>query len=235
MIAEDGDGSSAMRPAVTVLIVDQYVLFCEGLERLLASEPDFAVIGSASRLSEAVEKAVRLRPDLVLIDVDLADGSGLDGLREIMAQRPESTVVMLANRASDEALLTAIRCGARGFLLKDMPFATLLAALRALRQGEMALSRAMTSRVVREFCRAPAASLPAIGLASLTPRERQVLFQLGAGASNREIAARLAISEYTVKAHVRNLLEKLGLKNRSQAAGVARRLGLMPPAARDVH
>jgi DNA-binding NarL/FixJ family response regulator len=210
-----------------VLIADRHVLFREGLERLLSGEPDFTVVGQASRRGEAVALAVELQPDLVLLDVELADGSGLEALREIMAQRPASTVVVLTHRDTDETLFAAFRAGASGYLNKDMPFASLLLALRRLRQGEPALSRAMTARIVQEFHRSGRAAAPGgPPLESLTARELQVLRHLGSGASNREIAGRLMISEHTVKVHVRNILEKLGLKNRSQAAHVARRASL---------
>jgi DNA-binding NarL/FixJ family response regulator len=157
----------------------------------------------------------------------LLDATGFDALKEIMSRRPESTVVMLTNRDTDEYLFEAFRSGARGYLLKDTPFATVLTALRALRHGEPVLSRAMTSRIVQEFYRSGKQVSPELSaLDSLTARELQVLRQLGTGASSRDIATRLVISEHTVKVHVRNILEKLDLKNRSQAANVARRNGL---------
>jgi DNA-binding NarL/FixJ family response regulator len=212
-----------------VLIADRHILFREGLERLLSTEPDFEVVGQASRLGETVEQALRLAPDLVLLDVELADGSGLDALRQIMARRPQSTVVVFTNRDTDEYLFEAFRAGARGYLIKDTPFASLLTALRRLRQGEPVLSRAMTSRIVQEFYRSGRMAAPdGPALESLTARELQVLRHLARGASNREIADRIVISEHTVKVHVRHILEKLELKNRSQAANAARRAGLVP-------
>jgi DNA-binding NarL/FixJ family response regulator len=210
----------------TVLIADQHILFCEGLERLLSHEPDFRVIGRASRVQEAVDKVIHLAPDLVLMETELLDGSGLEAMQEILARRPECNVVILTNHDSDSHLFDAFRFGARGYWVKDSPFAKLLTALRALRSGELVLSRAMTSRVVDEFYRTQLhKTQDPTALDALTARELQVLGQLATGASNRDIAERLVISEYTVKAHVRNILDKLGLKNRSQAAGLARRLG----------
>lgn len=209
-----------------VLIADQHVLFREGLERLLSSEPDFQVIGQASRVHEAIEQAITLKPDLVLMDIGLMDGSGLEALKEIMARRPESTVVILTVTDADEYLFEAFHSGARGYLLKDTPIAKLLTALRALRQGEPILSRTMTSRIIKEFYRSGRTlNLEISALDSLTARELEVLRHIGTGASNRDIASRLVISEHTVKVHVRNILEKLKLKNRSQAASFARRSG----------
>jgi DNA-binding NarL/FixJ family response regulator len=220
--------SGSKQGVTTVLIVDQHVLFSEGLERLLSHEPDFRVVGRTDRLQEAVNKAVSLAPDLVLMELELRDGSGLEAMQQILARRPESAIVILTTHDSDAHLFEAFRFGARGYWVKDSAFATLLTALRALRNGELVLSRTMTSRVVQEFYRSRLhITENQAALDGLTTREQQVLGQLATGASNREIAERLVISEYTVKAHVRNILEKLGLKNRSQAAGLARRLGFV--------
>lgn len=208
---------------IRVLLVDAHVLFREGLERLLSGEPDFKVLGQAGLLREAVELAATLTPDLVLLDIGLANGTGLDTLRAILAVRPESTVVILTNEDSNENLFAALRAGARGYLLKTLTYAKLLTALRALRRGEPVLSRTMTTRIVEEFTRqGQPLNLELNMLQKLTTREVEILRHLSHGASNRDIAARLVISEHTVKVHVRNILDKLQLKNRSQAGTVAR-------------
>lgn len=217
---------------VTVLIVDEHVLFREGLERLLSGEPDFQVVGQVGWLREAVDKTAELTPDLVLLDTGLSNGSGLETLRAIMTQRPESNVVMLANEDSNEYLFDALRSGARGYLLKNLPFSKLLTALRSLRNGEPLLSRTMTKRIIEEISRlGQPLNLELSSLQMLTARELEVLRHIGMGGSNRDIAARLVISEHTVKVHVRNILEKLKLKNRSQAASIARARGISRLAA----
>ena len=212
---------------MTVLIVDEHVLFREGLERLLSGEPDFQVVGQAGRLREAVDKAAELIPDLVLLDIGSSNGNGFDTLRAILKQRPGSNVVMLANEDSNEYLFDALRSGARGYLLKNLPFSKLLTALRSLHNGEPLLSRTMTKRIIEEFSRlGQPLNLELSALQKLTARELEVLRHIGMGGSNRAIAARLVISENTVKVHVRNILEKLKLKNRSQAASIARARGI---------
>ena len=219
-----------------VVIVDDHLLFREGLASILAAGPDFDVVGHAGTAREAVEQAVRLQPDLVLMDVILRDSSGLEALRQILALRPECQVVMLSSIDSDEYLFEAFRSGARGYLLKSTSSTKLLKALNALKQGEPILSRQMMRRILDEFARlGKDDSANVLPTAHLTTRELEVLRHLGTGASNREIASRLVIAENTVKVHVRNLREKLDLKTRSQAANFAHRNGLAssvwPPAA----
>jgi DNA-binding NarL/FixJ family response regulator len=210
-----------------VLIVDNHLLFREGLASILGAGTDFDVVGHAGTCREAVEQAAKLQPDVVLMDMQLPDGSGLEALQQIVARRPECQVVMLTSVDSDEFLFEAFRAGARGYALKSMSSAKLVKALNALKQGEPLLSRQMMRRILEEFSRLGrndgASILPT---ANLTARELEVLRHLGTGASNHEIAARLVISQNTVKVHVRNIREKLDLKTRSQAANFATRNGL---------
>jgi DNA-binding NarL/FixJ family response regulator len=214
---------------VKILIVDQHILFREGLQSLLSREPDMEVVGQTGTVQGAVEQAVRLKPDVVLIDTCLRDGSGLEALRQIKAQQPETRVVILSEQDSNENLLEAFRTGTNGYILKDTPIESLVAALRALGRGEPILSRLLTRRIVEEYARLGYESSGGdVSLDNLTARELEVLRHVGSGASNREIAARLSISEHTVKAHVRNVFEKLRLEKRSQMVNVSRRYIVVP-------
>ncbi len=215
-----------------VLIVDANMIYREGLQALLSREPDFTVVGQTGSCQEAVGLVMALAPDLVLMDLHLPYDCGFNALRAIVADRPETAVVVLGSVDSDDVLLEAVRQGARGFLPKGTPFASLVAALRGLDHGELALSRSVMRRIVEEYRRNgdhPGAGPEALTL--LTNRERQVLHILGSGADNRLIADQLVISEHTVKVHVHNILDKLHLRNRAQAASFAQRnrLGQAPP------
>jgi len=213
-----------------VLIVDDHILFREGLQTLLELEPDFRVVGQASNVQEAIEMAKALKPDLVLMDINLPDGSGLDAVETISLQSTDTAVVILTVHEPNEYLLDAIRAGAKGFIPKGTHFAKLVAGLRAVRNGETAISRMMVNRLVDEVRRlGKPPELEPDSLVTLTPREVQILSYMGRGASNREIASMLVISENTVRVHVHNLLEKLGLKSRVEAATFAKRYGVSAP------
>ncbi len=210
-----------------ILIVDDHVLFREGLVSLLKAQPDITVIGEAGCVHEAVAMARELGPDLVLMDFGLPDGTGLDATQAILADRPEINIVFLTVHEQDDRLFAAIRSGAKGYLLKNVPVSRLLTYLRGVECGEAAISGAMTSRILDEFARLGSAR--ASGQAEvreLTSREIVILKELTTGATNREIASRLFISENTVKNHVGNILTKLNLRNRREAASFAHRHGL---------
>jgi DNA-binding NarL/FixJ family response regulator len=214
----------------TVLILDDHVLFREGLESLLASEPAFRVVRQPDNDEAPLVFARRAAPNLLLIDVAPGDRARLELVKHLVTELPESRVVILTETYTDESLFDALRSGAQGYILKDAPFATLVSSLRAVLEGDIALSRQMASRLAEEFRRMGRQLIPGTGpLNSLSPREIQVLEHLGRGTSNREIAIALVISEHTVKSHIRNILEKLKLKNRAQAASFARR-NSEPPA-----
>lgn len=205
-----------------VLLVDDHILFREGLVGLLDSQPDIDIVGEAGSVGEAIEMTCDLQPDLVLMDFSLPDGTGLDATQAILSKRPETKIVFLTVHEEDDRLFAAIRSGAKGYLLKNVHVAKLLAFLRGIERGEAAISPAMTSRVLNEFARLE----PKRELSSsdeLTTRELEVLGELVKGASNREIADHLVIAENTVKNHIRNILSKLDLKNRREAAEFARR------------
>lgn len=213
---------------INLLIVDDHILFREGLASLFRAQPDFNVIGEAGNVQEAVELAVKLNPELILMDFSLPDGTGLDATKQILAEKPHISIVFLTMHEDDERLLAAIRHGAKGYLLKNIPVTKLIDSLRGLQQGEAPISLAMASRIMQAYSEmgtAPASGDAALEI--LTEREREILVEIGKGGTNREIAYRLFISENTVKNHVHNILDKLGLNNRREAIHFAQQRGLV--------
>ena len=209
---------------IRLLIVDDHVLFREGLAAIIRPNPDIEVAGFAGSVKEAVDVSRAVKPDITLMDFGLPDGTGAEATKEILAEFPESKIVFLTMSDDDEDLIEAVRSGARGYLLKNMHPQKLIAALRSVQQGESALSRSMTKRLMEEFARTRE---PVRALAStLTRREVDVLCELASGKSNQEIAESLVISENTVKYHVHSILDKLGLADRRDAAVYAREHGL---------
>jgi DNA-binding NarL/FixJ family response regulator len=213
-----------------LLIVDDHILFREGLASLFQAQPDFIVLGEAGNVQEAIEKARLLKPELILMDFSLPDGTGLDATQAILSEFPHIKIVFLTMHEDDERLFAAIQAGAKGYLLKNIPVTKLLLALRGLEQGEAPISRTMTTRILEEFSRARTPHSPtgpgAAALEQLTDREREVLVELARGGLNRDIAERLFISENTIKNHVHNILEKLDLPNRREVILYAKRQGI---------
>lgn len=210
-----------------VLIVDDHILFREGLVGLLRTQPDLEVVGECGSVREAVDQAMVTKPHVILMDFSLPDGTGVEATRSILAQLPETQVIFLTVHDDDERMIEAIRSGARGYLLKNLSVSKLLASLRALERGEAAISRTMMARVLEEFAQStPSASSEPSPLIGLTSREIEVLQELADGITNQEIATRLFISENTVKNHIHNILEKLRISNRREAIDFARKNGL---------
>jgi len=205
-----------------ILLVDDHTLFREGIAGLIRGQPDLEVAGQAASVQEAIELARDLKPNLILMDFGLPDGTGLEATQAILAERPETNIIFLTIHEEDDRLFAAIRSGAKGYLLKNVTVTDLLAALRGIEQGEAAISPVLTSRLMHEFARqAPQGGLPRRDkLNQLTLREVEVFEELATGATNQEIAERLFITENTVKNHVRNILGKLNLKNRREAASL---------------
>jgi DNA-binding NarL/FixJ family response regulator len=206
---------------IKILIVDNNALFREGLTNLLERETGIQVVGEADSIGKALTTLTNLEPDLALVDAELPDMEQFRGIRLLRAQRPHMQILLLSMRGSEDQLLSAIRNGARGYVLKNHSLSTLMASIRAMERGEAVIPRAMVGRLLDEVTRlSNAADADVLGL--LTPREVEVLRELSRGSSNREIALNLAIAENTVKVHVHNILEKLNLRNRRQAARLAR-------------
>ena len=211
---------------MNIFVVDDHVLFREGLVTMLQNCPDFNIIGEAGSALEAVDKVADLKPDLVLLDIGLPDGNGLDVMKVLRLRNPELKVVILTVYESDDLLVKAIRSGANGYLLKTMPMSQVLASIRGIRRGELALSRKMTGKLLDQFARQAGQRDGLENLDALTAREIDVLKELSAGSSNRRIAEKLVISENTVKIHVHNVLKKLKLHTRREARKYASLLGL---------
>ena len=210
-----------------VMVIDDHILFREGLMSLFRSTPDFEVVGGAGSIAEGVEMAHSLQPDIILMDFSLPDGTGLEATETILTILPECKIIFLTVYETDEKLMAAIRTGAKGYMLKNIAGADLIASLRALDRGEMAISRKMMSRAIEELSRTAAPGVDVTEAQNrLSNREIDILRELETGSSNLEIANRLFISENTVKHHLHNLFEKLGVENRRQAAAIARQLKL---------
>ena len=213
--------------SLRILLVDDHLLFRKGLSRLLDAQPDFEVVGEATDGLEAVGQTELLRPDLVLMDIRMPNCDGLEATRRIKAQMPGVRVVMLTVSDNEQDLATAVRYGADGYLLKDLLPETLFQHLRGVMAGEAPISRTMTGKLFRQLAQR---SRPATQIASnavLSARECEVLALVVDGYSNQEIAEELGIAHNTVKNHLRNILTKLGVRNRAQAAAYAVSNGLV--------
>ena len=208
-----------------IVIVDDHVLFREGLAAIIRSESDIEILGQAGSVQEAVATVRALKPDMVLMDFGLPDGTGAEATRMILEEHPGCKIVFLTMSEEDEDLFVAIRSGAKGYLLKNMRPSKLISSLRSVQQGESAISRSMTLRLMEELARTR--ETPREQEPTLTRREIEVLRELASGFSNLEIAARLFISENTVKYHVHSILEKLNLSDRRDASAYAREHGLL--------
>lgn len=213
--------------ALRILLVDDHTLFRRGLASLLVTQPDFVVVGEAADGLEAIGQLSALRPQVVLLDISMPRCGGLEALGLIRQQAPRTQVIMLTASDDDRDLLVAIYGGAAGYLLKDIEPEVLFAMLRAVRRGEVALTGAMAARVVRGFRLHGGQMAQPPAIEPLSAREMEVLGALATGASNSEIAAILIISTNTVKLHVGNILRKLGLQNRIQAAVYAAQHGMV--------
>ena len=218
--------------SLSVLIVDDQALVRAGFRMILDAERDIEVAGEAADGADAVEAALRLLPDVVLMDVRMPQVDGIEATRRLLAADGLDTkVVMLTTFDMDEYVYDALRVGASGFLLKDVPPEQLVDGIRAVAKGDALLAPSVTRRVIEEFVRRPPASLRTLPpkLAELTARELEVLKLIARGLSNAEIAKQLFVSEATVKTHVAHVLMKLDLRDRVQAVVAAYESGLVEP------
>lgn len=210
-------------PRIRVLVVDDHAIVRKGIRALIETKPDMEVVGEAGDGDGAVAQAIRLQPDVVLMDLVLPGMDGIEATREITSKLPETRVLVLTSFAADDKLFPAIKAGAMGYLLKDSGPEDLVQGIRQVRRGESSLHPAVARKVLQELAH------PSDRLAAeepLTEREIEVLRLLGQGLLNSEIAERLVISEATVRTHVSNILSKLQLASRTQAALYALRKGL---------
>jgi DNA-binding NarL/FixJ family response regulator len=208
---------STPNPAHRLLVVDDHEVVRQGLVALLQRRPGFQVVAEAGSVAEAVEMARRHEPDLVVLDVRLPDGSGIEACREIRAELPATRVVMLTSFPDEEAVLSAIVAGASGYLLKQIRARDLVVAMEAVGRGESLLDPAVTEKVL-ERIRRMADGGYTDELAALTQQERKIVLLVAEGKTNREIANEVFLSEKTVKNYVSSILSKLNLERRAQAA-----------------
>lgn len=201
---------------IRILLADDHPVVRDGLAAMLATQPDFAVIGEAGNGAEALTEAARLHPDVVLMDLEMPELDGIEAIRRLRAADPSVQVVVLTAFDTDERIVGAIRAGAQGYLLKGAPRAEIFAAIRTVSAGGALIPPVIASKLLRQ-----------VREDALTAREKEVLELVAAGLANGEIAARLFVSERTAKFHVSSILAKLGAKNRTQAVRVARERGLV--------
>jgi DNA-binding NarL/FixJ family response regulator len=211
--------------SIRVLVADDQAMVRAGFRLLLGGEQDIEVVAEAGDGNEAVAKAARFQPTVVLMDIRMPDLDGLEATRRILAADPEARVLILTTFDLDEYIFAALTAGASGFVLKDDPPEQLIAAIRTVAAGNALLSPAVTKRVITQFARVPTPTAPA-GLDELTARELEVFRLMADGRSNAEIGAELFISETTVKTHVTRVLQKLHLRDRVQAVVLAHESGL---------
>ena len=213
---------------IKILVVDDHALFRKGLVSLLEDLPEFKVVGEASNGCEAIEAAKTLEPDLIFMDINMPECDGLEATKKIKEILPSIKIVMLTASEEDQYLFEAMKIGAQGYLLKDLELKQFLELLQTISKGEAILSSTMATKIFKEFNKNENESKTAdSSVDELTDRETTILKYVAEGFLNKEIADQLGISENTVKIHLRNILEKLHLKNRIQAAVYAVRQGIV--------
>ena len=209
---------SEKRP-IRVLIVDDHPIVRDGLQGILAAHPDFEVVGQAANGAEAVRQTQALRPDVVLMDLRMPEMGGVEAIKLLRTRRPDTHILVLTTYDTDTEVLSALEAGATGYLLKDAPREDLIRAVKAAHRGESALSPAVASRLVARVRGSEAGAL--------SPRELEIIKLIADGANNREAAAKLFISEATIKTHLIHIFEKLGVRDRAAAVAEAYRRRLI--------
>jgi DNA-binding NarL/FixJ family response regulator len=218
--------------SIRVLLVDDQQLIRAGFRMILGAEPDIEVVGECANGLQAVDSTARLAPDVVLMDIRMPEMDGIEATRRIVraASEPPARVLMLTTFDLDEYVYDALRAGASGFLLKDVPADQLADGIRLVAHGEALLAPSATRRLIHEFARtSPARREPSPAVAELTPRELEVFRLIARGRSNAEIAGDLFVGETTVKTHVTRILMKLGVRDRVQAVVLAYESGVVAP------
>ena len=210
-----------MANVIQILLIEDQTLMRQGLKTILDLEPGFRVIGEAADGESGVQMALEMRPDAILMDIQMPHLNGVEATTQLCRQWPEAKVIILTTFDRDDYVYQGVRAGALGYLLKDAPANKLIETIRRVHAGEVFIQPEIASRALREMMRSTATAEP------LSEREREVLVLLAQGASNKDMAEKLFITEGTVKNHVSNILAKLQAENRTQAADIARRQGLV--------
>ena len=216
-----------MKP-IKLLLVDDQSLFREGLRTILSTHPDLLIIGEAGNGMDAIQMTSELHPQVILMDLRMPKMNGVEATRRIRGANPDSQIIVLTTFDDDEDVFDALRAGAVGYLLKDVPSEKLVEAIRAAARGESFLQPSIAAKVVAEFSRlSPRPTVEMAASERLSERECEVLSQLAQGKSNKEIGSALNLAEGTVKNHMSNILNKLGVLDRTQAALKAKEMGLI--------
>ena len=216
---------------IRIVLADDHALIRGGLAAMLGAEEDITVVGEAADGAEAVELALRERPDVVVMDIRMPVLDGIEATRRLAGHGLASSVLVLTTFDLDDVVYESLRAGASGFLLKDAPEERLTTAIRVVADGGSLFAPSVTRRLIEEFSRRTTPAGQVAALDSLTEREKEVLVEVARGLSNAEIAATLYVTENTVKTHVARLLMKLGLRDRVQAVVLAYECGLVRPGA----
>ncbi|BCA55731.1 Transcriptional regulatory protein DevR [Nitrospira sp. KM1] len=207
-----------MKPAHTrIVIVDDHEVVRHGLRSLLGLEEDFKIVGEAGSVAEAVAVVARVKPQVVLLDVKLPDASGLDTCRQLLAVLPQVRILVLTSYAEDSTVVSAVRSGAHGYVLKDVRTDDLVRAIRAVAEGRGYLDPRITQRALHWIRMQPGQEHPSAPRTPLSPQERLIIPLLAEGKTNKEIAAQLNLSDKTVKNYLANIFEKLNVKRRTEA------------------
>jgi DNA-binding NarL/FixJ family response regulator len=207
-------------PAIRVLVADDHPLFRQGVIHTIRDEPGLELVGEAATAAETIQRALDTCPDVILLDLQFPDGSGLEVLRAIQPQCPSARVIVLTVVEDQEALLEALKIGARGYVLKGIAGGDLGSIVRAIAAGETYVTPQMAGRLLKELTSRPTPAEP--GIEDLSEREREILAHVANGLTNKEIGDRLFLSEKTIKHYMTNILDKLQVRNRVEAALLAR-------------
>jgi two-component system NarL family response regulator len=220
---------------IRLLLVFRNEIFREGLARLLGVNPAIHVAGTSSGAAEAIEKVIKLKPDVVLLDTELAEGNCVDLIKRICELQPETKVIIFTDSSESRNLLDALRAGAMSYMTKNITSECLIKVITLTMEGEVIIGAPLAKKLFAEFVSLEAEKPPQTKYVEiLSEREREVLSMVAQGATNREIAAALFISEHTVKVHLHNILEKLHVHNRQQATAIAIEEGLKPSLVKGV-